>query len=78
MQTIDINIAQPKLHTIIHQLNDGPIVLSENGEPIAMLIPCPKTPSKEPRKPGMFAGQIIMHDNFDDPLPHEFKDAFGL
>ena len=76
MQTIDVHVAQSQLHTLIHQLSDSPVVLSENGQAVAMLVPCPKPAPKEPRKPGLFAGQIVIHDNFDDPLPPEFKQAF--
>ena len=35
MQTIDVNIAQSQLHTLIHQMSDSPLVLSENGQPVA-------------------------------------------
>lgn len=49
------------------------VVIANAGEPIARLVPY--VASTEPRTPGSLAGQITIHEGFEE-LPPEFVDAF--
>jgi len=42
-------------------------VIARAGHPIAELTPI--THERPPRVPGMDRGRVVIHDNFDDPLP---------
>jgi antitoxin (DNA-binding transcriptional repressor) of toxin-antitoxin stability system len=43
-------------------------------KPIARLIPFV---ARRPERPfGLFAGEIVIHEDFDDPLPAEMIRAF--
>jgi prevent-host-death family protein len=49
------------------------VVIANAGEPVARLVRY-ETPS-EPRIPGSLAGQITIHDGFDE-LPPGFAEVF--
>lgn len=75
MTTVDIQEAKATLSTLIDQVLAGEeVIITESGNPIAKLIPY--QPSDEPRKPGRWAGQVHMADDFDDELPEEIMAAF--
>jgi antitoxin (DNA-binding transcriptional repressor) of toxin-antitoxin stability system len=76
MQTIEITPDMPQLQALLHRMDAEPVVLSEHGMPLAMLVPYPKATSTEPRVPGIMKGEIVIHDNFDDPLPPDVMKYF--
>lgn len=52
------------------------IVIAKAGKPVARLVALEKT--KLERQQGTMAGLIELYDNFDDPLPPEIAEAFGI
>jgi prevent-host-death family protein len=78
---IPLEEAKTKLHELCARARQGEdVVLTENGEPVGRLGPIePMTPveMKGKRPLGLHAGQVIVHDNFDDPLPDDLREAFG-
>lgn len=72
MKTI-FNVREAKTHfskLIQRAMNGETIVIAKAGKPVAVLNAFEEAPTE--RKPGLYAGKIIIHDDFDDPLP-EFK-----
>lgn len=68
MKTVNIHEAKTHLSKLLRQVMNGEeIIITKAGEPVALLSPIQKLP--EPRTPGNDAGQVIVHENFDDPLP---------
>jgi antitoxin (DNA-binding transcriptional repressor) of toxin-antitoxin stability system len=49
------------------------IILSRSGEPIAKIIPFRRPQPK--RKPGVWAGRVAIHEDFDE-LPDDVRAAF--
>jgi prevent-host-death family protein len=63
------------LDRVAHQSDE--IVIEENGQPVARLIPADSPPTDlSPRIPGSDAGRVVMSADFDDPLPEEVLRAF--
>jgi prevent-host-death family protein len=74
---VNIHEAKTHLSKLLARVSKGEeIVLAKAGKPIARLVPI--EPPRQPRKPGGAEGLIVIHDDFDDPLPDEFREAFGL
>jgi len=63
--------AKSKLSKMIDLALEGEdVVITKNGEDMVRLTPIRK---KKREWIGMYAGQIIIHDDFDDPL-EEFEE----
>lgn len=77
MITITIQEARANLSEWIHRLAPGEeAIITEDGRPIARLVPAPAAPSGEARKVpmlGTLRGTVRSMDHFDDPL-EEFED----
>jgi antitoxin (DNA-binding transcriptional repressor) of toxin-antitoxin stability system len=50
------------------------VVIAKAGRPVARLVPYAERAAR--RVPGRYAGQIVIHDDFDEPLPEELIAAF--
>lgn len=75
MTTISLHDAQAGLADLIHRLNPGDeIVIEENGQAIARLLPLEPPLPPQPRKPGTLRGTVLyMAPDFDAPL-EEFRE----
>ena len=75
MTTISIQEAQAKLTDLIHHLTPGDkVVITENNQPVARLVPTAAAPVRKPRQPGTLRGTVVhMAADFDAPLD-DFKD----
>jgi prevent-host-death family protein len=74
---MQVNIHEAKTHLsrLVERAADGEeIVIAKAGKPMAKLVPIVR-PSK-PRVPGLSRGLIVIHDDFDDPLPEDVAAAF--
>lgn len=71
---IDIGeVTADTLEALLTRAEQGEeIVLVRDGQPVAMLLPPPPRPHREP---GIWRGQVVIHDDFDE-LPPEIRDAF--
>ena len=75
MSTVTIEDAQAKLSDLIHQLQpDQEVVITENGQPVARLIPANRPAQRKPRQSGTLRGTVLyMAPDFDAPL-EDFKE----
>lgn len=75
MEMVNVHQAKTHLSRLLDRVEKGEeILLARNGKVVAKLVPAPKPP----RVPGHLKGKIRMLDNFDDPLPPEIAEAFGM
>jgi prevent-host-death family protein len=70
MIRISIEEAQAKLPELIKRLRSGDeVVITENDQPVALLVPTPSESLRQPRQPGMLKGSVLyMASDFDAPL----------
>jgi len=69
---IEVNIHEAKTHLsrLLAQVEAGEeVIIARSGEPIARIIAITK-PSKK-RVLGQYKGEIVIADNFDDPVDPE-------
>jgi prevent-host-death family protein len=65
-----VNIHQAKTHLsrLLERVQAGEdIIIAKAGKPVAVLSAVRDRPKE--RVPGMDKGKVIIHDDFDDPLP---------
>lgn len=73
--TIQVYEADNYLSKLLIYVNKGEeVVITQNGKPVARLIPAEKKTKK--RVPGSAEGQIIIMPDFDDPLPEDILQSF--
>ena len=72
IKTVSISEAQSQLQGLLALARNGDeVIIEENGEPSARLIPIQKTERKE-RILGLREGQVWTSDDFDEELPDSF------
>jgi len=77
MKTINIHAAKTHLSSLVEEAAAGEeIIIAKAGKPVARLTALEKP--KFERKPGMWKDLIEIYDNFDDPLPPDIAEAFGI
>ncbi len=76
MLTITVDEIQQNWTTYLDRVAAGDrIVIVKDGRAIAEL--CPIVPrDRQPRPFGLCAGEFVVPDDFDDPLPEEILSAF--
>ncbi len=71
-KTVSISEAQSQLQGLLALARNGDeIIIEENGEPLARLVPIEK-PEPKQRILGLREGQVWTSDDFDDELPDSF------
>jgi prevent-host-death family protein len=74
-KSVNIHEAKTHLSRLVERVEAGEeITLARAGRPVARIVPY--NGLREPRKPGFWKDRVVIHPNFDDPLP-EFDEAFG-
>jgi prevent-host-death family protein len=74
-KSVNVHDAKTHLSRLLERVEAGEeITLARAGRPVARLVPYVRR--SEPRPLGLLKGKIVIHDDFDDPLP-EFDEAFG-
>ncbi|MGA3015748.1 MAG: type II toxin-antitoxin system prevent-host-death family antitoxin [Bryobacteraceae bacterium] len=77
MKTVNIHAAKTHLSSLVEEVAAGAeIIIAKAGKPRARLVPLAKPIFT--RKPGMWKDLIKVHANFDDPLPPDIAEAFGI
>jgi prevent-host-death family protein len=72
---VNIHAAKTHLSRLIERVEAGEeITLARAGRPVAKLVPY--TVRREPRRPGIWEGRVVIAPDFDAPLP-EIDEAFG-
>ncbi len=70
--TKTVSINEVSIQTVIALTRNGDeVVIEENGEPLARLVPIKKSGPKQ-RVLGLGKGKTWMSDDFDDMLPDSF------
>ncbi len=65
---VNIHEAKTHLSRLLARVEAGErIIIARAGHPVAELVP--STGKRLPRTPGMDRGRVVIHDDFDDPLP---------
>lgn len=68
VETVNVHDAKTHLSALLARVERGErLVISRAGKPIAVLAPYVDRESD--RQPGPDRGLIVIHDDFDDPLP---------
>jgi prevent-host-death family protein len=68
MTTVNVHEAKTNLSKLLNRvLNGEEIIIARAGEPIAVLSPIAR--QSQPRVPGNDAGLVVIHPDFDEPLP---------
>jgi prevent-host-death family protein len=75
MDLVNVHEAKTQLSRLLQRVEDGEeIVIGRAGRPVAKLVAYEKP--RVARKPGGWEGKVVIHGNFDDPLPEEVLAAF--
>jgi prevent-host-death family protein len=78
MTTVTIQEAQSRLTDLIRRLSPGEeVVITENDQPVARIVPTPVVAKKIARQLGTMKGSVLyMAPDFDAPL-EDFKEYTG-
>jgi prevent-host-death family protein len=86
MSTITLQEAQSNLAELVHRLAPGEsVTITENDRPVARLlvpivaptdVPRPRPPVTGVPKAGRLKGQLVVPDDFDEPL-EDFQEYMG-
>jgi prevent-host-death family protein len=75
MDTVNLYEAKTNLSQLVERAAAGEeIVIAKAGRPLARLVPLAMRTT--PRPLGLYAGQVWMGDDFNDPLPDDIQKAF--
>ena len=76
MTHVNMQEAKAQLSRLVERAAGGEeIVIAQGGRPVARLVAYRETTGK--RVPGRWRGRILIHEDFDDPLPEEITARFG-
>lgn len=65
---VNIHEAKTHLSRLLERVRDGEeVVIAKAGKPVARLVAIDRRPAR--RIPGMDKGKVIIHPDFDDPIP---------
>lgn len=74
--TVGVHEAKTHLSRLLDRVAAGEeIDIARRGQVIARLVPAGRR--RGARVLGFDAGAVVLHDDFDAPLPDEIADAFG-
>ena len=74
-KAVNVHDAKTHLSRLLERVEAGEeITLARAGRPIAKLVPIRR--STTPRPLGLWMGRVVVHDDFDDPLP-EFEESLS-
>lgn len=69
---VNVHEAKTHLSRLLARVEAGErITIARAGKPVAILAPVDERPPD--RVPGIDKGLVVIHDDFDDPLP-EFEE----
>lgn len=81
METVTLDAAKEDLERLVARAAEGEeIVIQSGGRPIAKITaasePDGTAPPRKRRISGLWAGRVVIHPNFDDPLPPDEQGAW--
>jgi prevent-host-death family protein len=76
MRQVNVHEAKTGLSKLLEEVEAGErVVIARAGKPVAVLVPFKAAVKR--RRFGLYAGQIKIHDDFDE-LPDDIAEAFGM
>ncbi len=76
-KTVNIHEAKTNFSRLLAKVAAGEdVVIAKAGKPVAKLVAYSESAGQ--RVPGTAADLIEINDNFDEPLPPELAEAFGV
>ena len=77
MKTVNLHAAKTHLSRLVDEAVAGEeIIIAKAGKPMVRLVAV--TTRKERRGFGALKGRLTVPDDFDEPLPPEILEAFGI
>ena len=77
MNTMNVHAAKTHLSRLLDEVAAGQdVVIARAGKPIARLVPFEPIQTPNRRVLGRLAGQLVVPDDFDAPLPEDVLDSF--
>jgi prevent-host-death family protein len=74
-RAVNMHEAKTHLSRLVERVEAGEeITIARAGRPVARLVPVKRAP--EPRRLGLWRGQVVIGADFDEALP-EIDEAFG-
>jgi prevent-host-death family protein len=74
MATVNVYDAKTHFSSLLARAESGErIVIARAGRPVAILAPLEDLSTPRPR--GLGQGKVVVHANFDEPLPEFEEDA---
>jgi prevent-host-death family protein len=75
MRRVNVHEAKTQLSRLLEEVESGErVIIARAGQPVAVLVPYKAAVRR--RRLGLFAGQVAIHDDFDE-LPPDIAAAFG-
>ncbi len=77
--TLTVNIHEAKTHLsrLLARVQAGEeVVIAHAGKPVARLVPVERQIAK--RRPGSAAGKLVVPPDFNEPLPDDILQDFGV
>ena len=71
---VNMHEAKSQLSKLVERARMGEdVVIAKDGTPVARLLPVASTAQERPV--GLYAGKVVLHEDFDAPLADEFTGA---
>ena len=68
---VNMHEAKSQLSKLVERASLGEeIFIAKNGKPMVRLVPV--AAAERTRPMGIYEGKIVVHDDFNDPLPEEY------
>lgn len=75
LKVVGVHQAKTHLSQLLEEVEGGAEVeIARRGEVVARLVPARR---RSARRLGADRGAVIMHDDFDAPLPEDIRSALG-
>ena len=74
-EIVNMHEAKTHLSRLAERASGGEeIIIARSGRPLAKLVPIER--EHQPRKLGLWKGRVLIHEDFDAPLPEELHNSF--
>ncbi len=74
---VPVGELRANLRRYLKKVEEGAsFVIMSRGKAVAVLAPEGEKPNLPPRKLGLMKGEIWIADDFNDPMPQDFLDAY--
>jgi prevent-host-death family protein len=72
---VNMHDAKSNLSKLVEKARMGEeVIIAKDGKPVVRLVPIGLAGKQRPM--GYYAGKIVIHEDFNDPLPDDFMEFF--